>query len=58
MKVKIGNSYSGTQNIHFGVSHSSVQGPFLFLIFINDLPNIIKSEIKLFHDDVKLLVRL
>ena len=29
----------------------------LFLIFINDLPNHIKLEIKLFVDYVKLLVR-
>ena len=55
MKVRIGNSYSETQNISSRVPQGSVLGP-LFLIFIKDLTNDIKSEIKLFFDDVKLLV--
>ncbi len=29
-------------------------GPILFLFFINDLPNIVKSRVKLFADDAKL----
>ena len=53
MKVKVGNNYSETQYILSGFAQGSVQGLSLFLIFINDL----KSEIKLFADDVKLHVR-
>ena len=49
MKVKIGNSYSETQNIPSGVP----QGTSLFLIFIKN----IKSEIELFAHDIKLLLR-
>ena len=57
MKVKIGNNYSETQNIPFGVLQESVLGLLLFLISINDLPNDIKSKIRLFVDDIKLLVK-
>ena len=47
-----------TQNISFSVPHgSALGGPLLFLIFIKDLSNDIKSEIKSFANDVKLLVR-
>ena len=31
--------------------------PLLFLVFINDLPKDVKSEIEVFADNVKLLVR-
>ena len=57
MKVKIENNYSETQNIPSGIPQGSVLRLFLFLIFINDLPIDIRSEIKLIADDVKLLVR-
>ena len=57
MKVKIENSYSETLNKLSGAPQVSVQGPLLFLIFINELTNDIKSEIKLFALDVKLFVR-
>jgi len=29
-------------------------GPLLFLLYVNDIPNIIKSNIKMFADDTKL----
>ena len=58
MKVKIGNSYSERQKMPSGVPQGSVLGPLLFSIYIKDLPDDIKSEIKLFDDNVKLLVRL
>ena len=54
-KVEIGNNYSETLNILW---YSVVLGPLLFLLFINDLPNDIKSETRLFADDIKLLAWL
>ena len=57
-KVVIEGKSSDSANISSGIPQGSVLGPILFLIFINDLPDVILSFIKLFADDAKLFGRV
>jgi len=41
-------------NITSGVSRGSVLGPLLFIIFVNDLPDVVSSTMSTFVDDTKL----
>ena len=53
----MGDEYSEITYILSGVPQGSVLGPLLFLLFvIHDLPEGIKSIIKLFADDFKMIV--
>ena len=53
-QVHIRGSYSGWISATSGVPQGSVLGPIFFLIFVNDLPQMVSSMLYLFADDTKL----
>ena len=48
---------SDWKNLESGVPQGSVLGPLLFLVYINDLPDKIRSNMRLFADDSSLFIR-
>ena len=50
-QVRIDGCTSDALPVVYGVSQGSVLGPCLFLAYINDLPDSVKSEVRLFADD-------
>ena len=53
-RVVLNGQCSSWVDIRAGVPQGSILGPLLFLIYVNDLPNGLKSECKLFADDTSL----
>ena len=49
--VVIEGEESGSVPVSSGVPQGSVLGPILFLVFINDLPEKLSSQVRLFADD-------
>jgi ribonuclease P/MRP protein subunit RPP40 len=52
--VVVNGCNSSNYEVCSGISQGSVLGPALFIIYINDLPNEIASQMYLFADDTKL----
>ena len=53
-RVVIGGTPSSWSDVTSGIPQGSVLGLTLFLIYINDSPDVVKSMVKLFADDTKL----
>ena len=50
-KININTSYSSPSNLTFGVSQESILEPFLFLLYLNNLPQVAVSDSLLYASD-------
>ena len=53
--VNIGKDFSSPGKLSCGVRLSSILGPLLFLLYVNDMPQAVKSDILLYADDTCLI---
>ena len=53
-RVRVDGECSDWKQVTSGIPQGSVLGPVLFVMFINDMPEVVKSMCLLFADDAKL----
>jgi Reverse transcriptase (RNA-dependent DNA polymerase) len=54
MRVRVGELLSDWEDVLSGVPQRSILGLLLFLLFVNDLPDWVRSQILMFADDTKI----
>ena len=52
-RVSVKGQFSTWDNVPSGITQGSVLGPILFVLYINDLPDNMISEVVMFADDTK-----
>ena len=57
-RVVIIGTHSAWAPVTSGIPQGSVLGPLLFVIFVNDMPDVVKSFLYMFADDAKLFTRV
>ena len=55
LRVNLENCYLDPSIIIFGVPQGSILGPLLFLIYVNDMPQAVKSNLFLYADNSSLV---
>ena len=53
-RVIINGEESSWEDVTSGIPQGSVLGPVLFVIFIYDLPDVVKQSVQMFADDTKM----
>ena len=56
--VRVNGELSSSKAVISGIPQGSVLGPLLFVIYINDLPDVVQSNILLFADDTKIFSKV
>ena len=56
-RANLENCYSDPSNITCGVPQGSILGPLLFLIYVNDMPQAVESNLFLYAEDSCLFFR-
>ena len=58
MRVNVNGGFSQWTQVISGVPQGSVLGPFLFLVYVNDIPDWMKESVRMFADDTKIWTRV
>nr|CAH8822191.1 unnamed protein product [Trichobilharzia regenti]CAH8832846.1 unnamed protein product [Trichobilharzia regenti]CAH8851638.1 unnamed protein product [Trichobilharzia regenti]CAH8868946.1 unnamed protein product [Trichobilharzia regenti]CAH8876533.1 unnamed protein product [Trichobilharzia regenti] len=53
-RVRVNGVLSTWESVKSGVPQGTILGPLLFLIYVNEIPSVVKSSCLLFADDIKI----